>query len=443
MQDSLKRQFWRFLVPTVAAMMVSGLYQFVDGLFVGQQIGAVGLAAINIAWPVIGLVYGVALMVGIGAGALSSMARGDGDGARVARWLGSGITLLLLMAVGCGVLLQVLGEWLLTLQQARGEVLAMARTYLQVLAWGCPLALGGIAIPFLVRNDNAPNLSTLLIGGGALANIALDYLFIVQLDWQLQGAALATVLSQALVLLLGLGYFRSSLCRTRLALADMGLTLADARAILALGMASWLMYLYYSFITAVHNAMLLEYGDAIQVGAFSIVGYLCVVYYLFAEGVAGGAQPLLSYLFGAREYPSLQRVMGWALGLVLISGLLTVLLFFGVPTPLIHAFNSDDTALFEATRQGLAWHTWALYFDGIIFVIAAYFQSVGDGRRAGLITLANLALQLPFLLLLPIWLGVQGVWISVPLSNTLLVIWVLRLLWQDWQRRGLPLRFWR
>ncbi|TKB56521.1 MATE family efflux transporter [Ferrimonas aestuarii] len=439
MSQPLGRQFWRYVLPTIAAMMVNGLYQVVDGIFVGQAIGASGLAAINIAWPVIGATYGVAIMVGMGAGALSSIARGEGNLALASRWLGNGLVLLLIMGAICGVALAAFGEPLFRLQQADGEVLSLANEYLQVLIWASPVALGGVALPFLVRNDDSPNLATLLIGIGAVANIALDYLFIVHWQWQLTGAALATALAQAVVLALGLGYFVSSRCQVPLKLTELTLNWSQAKAILGLGLASWGMYLYFSFITAIHNAQFLNYGDASHLGAFAIVGYLCAFYYLFAEGIANGVQPLLSYLFGAERLQQMQRALSWALLLTLGSGMAFSLLLALYPEPLIAAFNREDERLISATTIGMSWHTWALYLDGVIFVIAAYFQAVNDGRRASWITFANMGVQLPFLILLPLWLGVKGVWLAVPLSNLLLIGWVLWLLAADQRRRGLSL----
>ncbi|SDJ01001.1 putative efflux protein, MATE family [Ferrimonas sediminum] len=438
MTHTLGRQFWRFVIPTVAAMLVNGLYQLVDGIFVGQVIGADGLGAINIAWPVIGITYGVAIMVGIGAGALSSIARGEGDLPGASQWLAAGLWLLLLLGIACGVLLAWLGEPLFRLQQAQGPVLALAEDYLQVLIWASPVALGGIALPFLIRNDDAPNLATLLIGAGAVINIGLDYLFIVLWDWQLTGAALATALAQAVVLVLGVTYFRSSLCQVPLSLTRLSLSWRESKQILGLGLASWAMYLYFSFITAVHNSQFLTYGDATALGAFAIVGYLCTLYYLLAEGVANGVQPLLSYLFGAGRLKQMQRALVWALTLTLISGLVFSISFLLFPELFTHAFNRKDEALLQATTQGLRWHTWALYLDGVIFVIAAYFQSVNDGHRASWVTFANMGIQLPFLLLLPLWLGVQGVWLAVPLSNVVLIGWVLWLLIRDQKRRRIP-----
>ena len=206
---SVNRQFWSYVLPTVGAMLVSGLYQVIDGIFIGRYIGAEGLAGINLAWPIIGTFYGLGMMVGVGSGAISSMARGERKLDR-ARWaLGNGLTLLVLMGLLGAVLLSLTAPWLLKLQDASGASFVHASDYLRVIVYGIPFAMGSLALPFMVRNDDAPTIATWLILIGAIANIFLNAIFIVYLQMGLAGAAIGTTLSQLLVVVLGVTYFIS------------------------------------------------------------------------------------------------------------------------------------------------------------------------------------------------------------------------------------------
>lgn len=207
MNTSIYRQFWRYTIPTIAAMLVNGLYQVVDGIFIGHYVGAAGLAGINVAWPLIGSILGVGLMVGVGTGALASIRLGEKQPQKAQAVLSTGLVLLLLMSPVVSILLWCFADDFLRLQGAQGEVFQLGLQYLDVLVFSCLFTLGSIAMPILLRNDGSPNLATMLMVLGAITNIVLDYLFIGLLQWQLTGAAIATALAQMVVLLVGLSYF--------------------------------------------------------------------------------------------------------------------------------------------------------------------------------------------------------------------------------------------
>ncbi len=437
-RQTVNRQFWRYVLPTVAAMVVSGLYQLVDGIFIGRYIGADGLAAINVAWPIAGVLYGLGMMVGVGAGALSTLSRGEGKLAKARAQLGNGLVLMVLIAVGATVLLWLLNEPALALQNAEGEVLSLARDYLQVLLVAAPVALGSMALPFMLRNDEAPSRATQLIVVGAVTNILLDWLFIVELGWGLTGAALATSLAQLLVTLLGVAHFFSARAQTRLTLSDLTLRPYDAWRSCAIGFSSLLMYGYYSVVIALHNALFLHYGDATVVGAYAIVSYLLAFYLMFAEGVATGTQPLISYHYGAGDYALMKRYIRRMLLVAVGSGVVGLGVLNGFSTSVIHIFNTADARLIAATEHGLKLHLIALYLDGFIFCVGVIFQSFGASAKATGISLANMGIQLPFLLFLPEWLGLDGVWLALPISNVALTLVAGTLLWREWQRLAKP-----
>ncbi|GHW21919.1 putative membrane protein [Vibrio cholerae] len=167
MNRSIYRQFVLYTIPTVAAMLVNGLYQVVDGIFIGHYVGAEGLAGINVAWPVIGTILGIGMLVGVGTGALASIKQGEGHPDSAKRILATGLMSLLLLAPIVAVILWLMADDFLRWQGAEGRVFELGLQYLQVLIVGCLFTLGSIAMPFLLRNDHSPNLATLLMVIGA------------------------------------------------------------------------------------------------------------------------------------------------------------------------------------------------------------------------------------------------------------------------------------
>lgn len=434
MQTSIYKQFWKYTIPTVAAMLVNGLYQVVDGIFIGRYVAADGLAGINVAWPVIGSILGIGMLLGVGTGALVSIRQGEGDTQGAKKILATGLLLLLVLAPAVSGILYFCSEYFLRWQGADGKVYELGLQYLHVLIGACIFTLGSIAMPFLLRNDDNPNLATILMVIGAVINIALDYLMIAVWDWELTGAALATAIAQAVVTLLGLAYFFSSRANLRLKLSDVRLSLPVIPQIFAIGTSSFFMYAYGAVMVALHNNLFAQYGDVMMIGAYAILGYIVTVYYLTVEGVANGMQPLVSYNHGARNNENIRALLKIAMTTAILIGVAFVLVINLFPREFVSVFNSTDEKLIENTILGFRLHLFALFLDGFLVVAGAYYQAINKGTKAMLVNIGNILVQLPFLYLMPKLLGVSGVWIAFPLSNIALSAVVIVILMKDLRR---------
>ncbi|EAS45259.1 MATE family efflux transporter [Photobacterium profundum] len=429
--ESIARTFWRYAIPSIAAMVVNGLYQVIDGIFVGHYVGYEGLAGINIAWPIIGIIAGLGIMIGMGAGSLLSIYRGEGNNAKAQQTLSSSLWLIALFGALSMLLIHYFGTTLLTAQGAVGNTLNFSLDYINVFTWGAGFTIAAGALPMLIRNDDSPNFATGLMILGAVMNIILDYLFIGLFDLGLKGAAIATVISQLTVFIIGVGYFFSA--RSQIKINKLTLNFSIASKAVTLGASSLFMFLYFSFIVALHNKLFMVYGSSIHVGAFAIIGYLGTMYYLIAEGIAGGMQPPVSYYFGSKQIDKIKATVMLALKIILISGVVSVALLNLYPETVISLFSKNDPLLLAETQNGLRLHLFALYLDGFIFLASVYFMAVNQGGKALAISIGNMLIQLPFLYFLPQWLGVDGIWLSVPISNIVLTLIVAPLLWRDIQ----------
>lgn len=431
MNVSIYRQFWRYTIPTVAAMLVNGLYQVVDGIFIGRYVGADGLAGINVAWPVIGTILGIGMLVGVGTGALASIKQGEGDQESAKGILTTGLMLLVALAPIVAIVLYFHADEFLLWQGAEGKVFELGMQYLEILLFTSFFTLGSIAMPFLLRNDDSPNLATILMIIGAVINIALDYVFIVALQWELTGAALATAIAQMVVTALGVVYFFSSRAKLRLSLRSITARFSYVPQIMMIGASSFFMYAYGSVMIALHNSLFAEYGSSVLIGAYAILGYIVTVYYLTAEGIANGMQPLVSFNHGAKHYDNIRKLLRVAMISSVALGMLFVLVLNLFPQQFVAVFNDTDQALMDGAVLGIRLHMFALFLDGFLVVAAAYYQAVNRGSRAMFVTVGNMVVQLPFLYLLPkIW-GVNGIWLAFPISNVALSLVVALILWRD------------
>ncbi|EPF9728868.1 MATE family efflux transporter [Vibrio fluvialis] len=436
MNTSIYRQFLRYAIPTVAAMLVNGLYQVVDGIFIGHYVGAEGLAGINVAWPVIGTILGMGMLVGVGTGALASIKQGEKDLHSAKRILATGLLTLVMLAPIVATILWFFADDFLRWQGAQGRTFELGMQYLQILIIGCVFTLGSIAMPFLLRNDDSPNLATLLMVVGALCNIVLDYVLIAWLQWELTGAAIATAISQLIVTSLGFSYFFSKRSKLRLTRACLSMEWRYLPKIFAIGVSSFFMYAYGSTMVALHNSLIIQYGNAVMVGAYAILGYIVTVYYLTVEGIANGMQPLASFNHGARQYDNIRRLLKVAMSIAVLGGVVFVLMINLFPEQVIGIFNSNDPRLMEGAVFALKLHMFALFLDGFLVVSAAYYQATNHGGKAMFVTVGNMMVQLPFLYILPKLYGITGVWIAFPLSNIALSCAVGVMLWRDVSRLG-------
>ncbi|MEZ8816094.1 MATE family efflux transporter [Vibrio cyclitrophicus] len=431
MSNSISRQFWRYTIPTVAAMLVNGLYQVVDGIFIGRYVGADGLAGINVAWPVIGSILGIGMLVGVGTGALVSIHQGEKDTQGAKQILATGLTLLLAITPIVSAVLFLFADNFLFWQGAEGRVYELGLQYLHILIGASVFTLGSIAMPFLLRNDDSPNLATILMIVGAVINIVLDYLFIALYGWELMGAALATAIAQFVVTALGLAYFFSHRANLRLRWNELRLKLDVIPQIFSIGTSSFFMYAYGSMMVALHNALFSQYGDQLMIGVYAILGYIVTVYYLTAEGIANGMQPLVSYNHGARNQANIRKLLKIAMMSSVLIGVAFVLLLNAFPREFVSVFNSDEPQLVEYTVLGVRLHMFALALDGFLVVAGAYYQAVNKGSKAMFVTIGNMLIQLPFLYIMPKLYGVPGIWIAYPLSNIALSVVVMIMLYKD------------
>lgn len=427
--QSVARAFWRFAIPSIIAMLVSGLYQIIDGFFVGRYVGSEGLAGINMAIPLLGLIMGFGLLIGMGGGSVLSQYRGEKNLLATQATLTTSLYLAISIGVLASLLFITFGEWGLHLQGATESTLALSWQYVEIMSYGAFISIGASAMPMLVRNDNSPNLATLFIVVGALLNIALDYLFLGPLGMGLKGAAIATLIAQFATCVLCLRYFTSPQAKTVLSLNQFDKHIA--KRITQLGASNLVMFIYLSFIIALHNRLFMEYGNTTQLAAFAIVGYLAGCYYFFAEGLVSGLQPPVSYYLGAKQYQRIIQTVALAFAVTVGSGIVVVIVLNLFPEWFTRFFANTDESLIAATKVGIRLHLMALFLDGFLFMASIYFVAVGKSGQALFVSVGNMVVQLPFLFTLPRLWGVEGVWLSVPLSNIAFTAIVVPMLWRS------------
>lgn len=406
--EPVGRLLARFALPVVAGLLITRFYILVDGMFVGQALGMAGVAATTIAMPFVTLLNALVMLIGDGGTAVVALRLGAGSREGAAHVLGNALVMLVGMSVLLGATVLWWAEPVLGLVGASGEVLAQAKTYLILTVLGT-FALGfSLGIDTFLRAVGFPSRTLAVQVVGALANIALDYAFVIVLGWGIVGAAAATVLGQVVCLVMTIAFLFKRDMPFRLRWRDLR---PDARLmgrIALLGMPSFIVRSSDAALNLLLNGLVVAYGaatilggdDALAVsGAISRVSQFALVP---AIGVAVGARPLIGYNHGAGDAARVRAVVRRAL--VVGAGCLTVFWLVIELNPLLLMGLFGFTG---ATAEFACWALRVTLFAMPVLMVRImgtnYFQAIGCASKAILLTFCQqIVFLLPFVVAAPL-----------------------------------------
>ncbi|WP_303842813.1 MATE family efflux transporter [Aeromonas sobria] len=418
----LSRLFWRYVTPTVAAMLITGIYVTIDGIFVGHLLGQDGMAGLMLAYPICAVLYAVGALIGMGASSLVSFYLGKGNPAKARHIVGNALVMVLLASALLSFIGICYGEPMLAWMGAEGEIFTAGLAYLQAYAWLGVFAVLSMAFSSLLRNDGRPGFVTIIMVVGGLLNVGLDYLLMVVFPFGLAGVATATMISQAVTGLACLWHFFTPRSQLRISWDTLRPDLALMAETVRLGVSSFLMYLYLSVVLALHNKALLAVGTSLHVAAYGVISYTEAFFYLVFEGVAMGIQPIASFNAGAGHWQRVLRVRNLALGVTLGIALCAMIPLYLWPEGAVYLFAGDNATLLPVASLGIWLYFWGLPMEGLLLVGATYFQAINRARIASLLTGGKLVLIGGFLWGFSTLWGVPGVWLALPTCSSLLVL---------------------
>ncbi|TNI83048.1 MATE family efflux transporter [Aeromonas sobria] len=418
----LSRLFWRYVTPTVAAMLITGIYVTIDGIFVGHLLGQDGMAGLMLAYPICAVLYAVGALIGMGASSLVSFYLGQGNPAKARHIVGNALVMVLLASALLSFIGIRYGEPMLAWMGAEGEIFTAGLAYLQAYAWLGVFAVLSMAFSSLLRNDGRPGFVTIIMVVGGLLNVGLDYLLMVVFPFGLAGVATATMISQAVTGLACLWHFFTPRSQLRISWDTLRPDLALMAETVRLGVSSFLMYLYLSVVLALHNKALLAVGTSLHVAAYGVISYTEAFFYLVFEGIAMGIQPIASFNAGAGHWQRVLRVRNLALGVTLGIALCAMIPLYLWPEGAVYLFAGDNATLLPVASLGIWLYFWGLPMEGLLLVGATYFQAINRARIASLLTGGKLVLIGGFLWGFSTLWGVPGVWLALPTCSSLLVL---------------------
>lgn len=422
-------------VPAMIAMGVNALYNLVDTIFVGRIVGPLGIGGIGIAFPMQIAVLAVALLVGIGSSSTISRSLGRGEPEKAADVLGNAVVLIIVaVAVVAGIGLVFLDPLLYALG-ATDALRPYAREYLTVILPGAPFIATAIVSNHLVRSEGKSRHAMTIMLLGAGLNIILDPIFIYIFDLGVRGAAIATVISQAVSFAYAVSFYLSGASSIPVSLAHIRFHPAITREVVAIGAASFVRQFSQSLFVVITNNALRAVGDEVAISAFGVINKLLIFSLMPLIGIAQGFQPIAGYNYGAGNMLRVRkavRIAGTATVTIALFYFAIVMLF---PRAVFGIFTTDP-ALLDTGARALRIVSLAIALVGPQLVGAVFFQSVGMAGPALVLGLLRQAILLiPLVLILPRFLGTAGVWWSFPIADAVAAL--VTTLWLRYEMKKL------
>ncbi|GAB6171104.1 MATE family efflux transporter [Paradesulfitobacterium aromaticivorans] len=430
-EEKIGKLLFKFSIPAIIGMLVNALYNIVDRIFVGHGVGSLALSGIALTFPIPLLIMAFGMLIGLGATSLISIRLGEKKKEEAELIVGNSFMLLLGISLGITLLSYLFMDAMLIQFGASAEVLPYAREYIKVLLLGAAFQNVGFGMNNFIRAEGNPKTAMLTMILGAVLNTILNPIFIFGLHLGIVGSALATVISQVVVSVWVLSYFLGSRAMLRLRVHNLRLDLAIVKGILAIGMSPFAMQLVASLITVLFNKSLAHYGGDLAIAAMGIINSIVMLIFMPVFGLNQGAQPIIGYNYGARKYNRVKTALKlgafWAT-VITTTGFLLTLVF---PGALIAMFSKDDTELIRLGVSGLRLFLIMLPIIGFQVAAVNYFQATGQPRKSLFLSMSRQLIFLaPFILILPHFWGLTGVWLAGPASDLassiLTAIWLFR-----------------
>jgi len=417
-QAPVGRLLWKYFVPAIIGVLANMLYNLVDRIYIGRGVGALALSGVTVTFPIMIVVMAFGMLVGMGSASLVSIRLGERKRDEAERILGHAFVLLAGISLALSGLGLLLRDPVLSLFGAGPETLVHARDYITIILLGNVFQGIGFGMNNLIRAEGHARIAMVTMILGALLNIILDPLFIFVFQMGVAGAALATVISMAVTSYWVLIHFTGRKSLLRLRAKNFRLDRRIVREILAIGMAPFAMQLAGSVIHAIFNIQLIRYGSDLAVGAMGIINGAGMMFVFCVIAVNMAAQPIIGFNYGARQFQRVKRTLKIALiaaTAVTTAGFLAVQLF---PAAIIGLFNRDDPRLLAIGVRGMRILLAAFPVVGFQVVSSNFFQAIGKARTAMLLNLLRqVILLIPLVLLLPLALEIDGIWLAGPLAD--------------------------
>jgi len=437
-KGSIPKLLLHFAAPAITGLVAHALYNIIDRIFVGHAVGHIGIAAITVAFPFMITIMSFGILVGVGSSSLISIFLGEKNREKAETVLGNALTLLISGSIFLMVAGYFMGDRILLFSGASPTIIPHALSYLDIIVMGIPFASMSFGFNYFIRAEGHPRYAMFTLVFGAILNTILDAILIIHYSMGLQGAAIATVISQFVSALWVSMFYIYSRGTLSIARKNLKLKWNIAKRILAIGFPPFLLEMTFVMVLALINRVIHYYGGDLGISAVGIFFSLDSLLFLPVIGIGEGVQPLIGYNFGSGDHDrvihAIKLALLWAFTFFFMS--FSIIMLF--PEPLVGLFNKDNAELMAMATRGMRIAYLCLPLLSVTIITSFTLQAMGKARESLVLNLSRqVFIWIPLMIILPrIW-GLDGVWMSIPISDGLGSILASFILWKQIRHLGM------
>ena len=409
----------KFALPSIIMMVFLSMYTMVDGVFVSNFIDDNGLAALNVVYPVSSIVVGFAIMFATGASAIIGKQMGSNNYLKAKQVFSSIIVIGIVTGIIICVITLLNIESIINALGANQIIYQYCYDYLSVLILFAPMAILQMCFQFFFTTAGKPKYGLIITVLGGIANIILDYIFIVPFGMGIKGAALATGIGYSIPAIFGIVYF-SAHKKSTLNFVKFKFIMKDLIEICSNGMSEMVTNIAAAITTFMFNYYMMLYVGEKGISAISIILYSQFLLTAIYMGYSSGIAPILSYNYGSQNYKSLKSNLKYSAIFIGVSSIIMFAFAFFAKDFIINIFASNDQGVYEIAHQGFNLFSICYLFAGFNIFASAMFTALSNGVVSAIISFCRSFVFITLsLVILPNIMGIQGVYLAIPVAEAL------------------------
>lgn len=398
------KTFFKYVIPSVLSFALSGIYTIVDGFFIGNSIGALGLSAVNIAYPIVAVIQAVGTGIGMGGAIYYSINKAEKKDAEARTYTAGALWLLIILSLVLTFSIFFLNGSLLRLLGARGQLLSLGEEYIAVIALGAALQVIGTGLVPFIRNHGGSVYAMVSMIAGFVTNIILDYVFVWVLEQGVAGAAWATIIGQGVTMLTALVYLlRKKQFTLRIPFSKMGVVSAS---MIKIGIAPFGLAMSPNISLIIINRFSVSYGGEPAIATYACIAYVICIIYLILQGVGDGSQPLISQCYGEKNWADLKYVRKLAYGFAFVLSVVGCIIMYVTRGSLGILFGASSEVNMEIARIMPVFLV-SVPFVAVLRITTASFYATEKSAFSYILTFIEPLFMLVLMLILPPLFGGQ------------------------------------
>ena len=426
-------------LPAVAAQLINLLYNIVDRIYIGhiKGYGDVALTGVGVTFPIIMLIAAFSAFAGMGGAPLASIQLGKKDYQEAEKILGNSAGMIVFFSVVLTIGFLIFKTPVLYAFGASDATIGYAEDYITIYLFGTIFVQLALGLNTFISGQGAAKTAMLSVLIGAVINICLDPVFIFALDMGVKGAAFATVISQAVSAVWVVRFLVSGKSVIRLKTSNMRLEGKIVRNIASLGISPFIMQSTESLVSITLNAGLQKYGGDLYVGTMSIMTSVMQMIVIPVQGITQGVQPIISYNYGAGNYDRVKNTYKKAVTAAIGISVVAFLLFQLAPRQIIGIFGSGSEEYFLFAEKFFRIYMFFTFINGIQPITANTFTSIGKAGKGVFLSLTRqIIFLLPLLIILPVFIGIEGVMFSAPVADGIAAVLCIYFIRKEFKHMG-------